>query len=264
MKNNYAKDDVTKLIQTKVIGKEIIFFEEITSTNDYLKENINNLEHGTVALAKSQTKGRGRRGNTWENDENSSIFMSILLKPNIKFESLLRISLVCSLSILEALREYDLNLQIKWPNDILINEKKVCGILTECVLSDIGENDLILGIGINVNNSEFKDYIKEKATSLHLEGVETTIPEVIAKVLEKIEKSYYTYLQYSFKFFINDYKKYCCNINKEVIIINGDNKQYGKILDVNNDGSLLFESLDGEIKNLLSNEISVRGLNGYI
>ncbi len=262
----YNKESVENVINTKVIGKNIIFFDSITSTNDFLKQGYFGHEHGTVAIAKSQTNGRGRRGNIWENGEDESIFMSILLKPNMKVNNLLKISLVCSMSILKAIKEIDsnLDLKIKWPNDVLIGDKKVCGILTECVFNDINEAELILGVGINVNNKSFPDSIKDKATSLFLENIDTNIPFVIGKVIENLEKNYYTYLQYGFEFFINEYKKMCCNINKDVVVINGNEKTYGKILDVNKDGSLVFQNDTGEICNIVSNEISIRGKNGYI
>ncbi len=261
---NYNEEDIKKEINSKIIGKNLIFFEEISSTNDYLKLNSQNFEEGTVVVAKSQTKGRGRRGNTWENSKNESIFMSILLKPNVKPQSLLRISLVCSLSVIKALNYTNLPLEIKWPNDIVVNGKKLCGILTECVISENNEVDLILGIGMNVRSVSFSKDLQEKATSLILENIETTIPIVISQILKCIEQNYYTYLQYGFKFFIDEYRKYCCNIDKEVVIINGDSKEYGRVIDINADGTLLFKDVNGNVKNIFSNEVSVRGINGYV
>ncbi len=264
MKIDYNKETILDKLNTSVIGKNLLFFEEIDSTSDYLKNNAIDLQEGTVVITRSQTSGRGRRGNTWENGENDAIFMSVLLKPNMKFDSILRISLVCSLSILQALKDTGLNLGIKWPNDIILNEKKVCGILTECVSSIDLEISLILGIGLNVHNKSFSKEIEHKATSLELEGIDTDIPTVVAKILKQIEKNYYTYLQYGFKYFIEEYKKYCVNINKDVAIINGTEHEYGMIIDINNDGTLLFKNKDGQVKNIMSNEVSVRGLNGYV
>lgn len=264
MEKDYTEDDVRNEVKTKVFGKNLVFFDEIDSTNDFLKKNVMEFPEGTVIVAKSQTNGRGRRGNNWENGESDSVFMSFLVKPNVKFDSLLRISLVCSLSVLQALKFTGIDVGIKWPNDIIINNKKVCGILTECVTHKNGLNSLIIGIGMNVNNSSFNGSLEDKATSLFLEGVDTNIPFVIASILSAIEKNYYTYLQYGFGFFINEYKKRCININKDVVVINGDTKVNGKIIDVNRDGTLLFESEDGKTSNLLSNEISIRGVNGYI
>ncbi len=263
MNKLYNKEVLESKIQTKIIGKNLVFFDEITSTSDYLKQNVHNFEEGTLVVSRSQTSGRGRRGNIWENGQDKSIFMSLLLKPSMKIESLLRISLVCSLSILQALDKYGLNFGIKWPNDIVVGNRKICGILTEFVSSIELDHNLILGIGLNVYNDNFNDNIKHKATSLKLEGVDCDINEVICDILKFIEKNYYTYLQYGFKFFIEEYKKNCVNINKEVVIINGNQKEYGVVIDLNDDGTLLFKNKDGEIKNIISNEVSVRGVNGY-
>ncbi len=264
MKIDFNEKTIKDKLNTSVVGKNLVFFDEIGSTSDYLKQNAIEFPEGTVVMARSQTSGRGRRGNTWENGENDAVFMSVLLKPNMKFDSILRISLVCSLSILQALKDMELEIGIKWPNDIVINGKKVCGILTECVSSIDLEISLILGIGFNVHNKSFPKDIEHKATSLELEGVDTDIPTIVAKILKQIENNYYTYLQYGFKYFIEEYKKYCVNINKEVAIINGSEKEYGVIIDINSDGTLLFKSRDGEIKNIMSNEVSIRGLNGYV
>ncbi len=262
--NEYNEINLKKEITTKVIGKELIFFEEIGSTSDYLKQNVHKFEEGTVVVAKSQVNGRGRRGNVWENGKNEAIFMSILLKPSMKVDSMLRISLVCSLSILQALKKYNENFGIKWPNDIVFEGKKVCGILTEFVSSIELDHNLILGIGINVNNISFDKDIAHKATSLKLIGIDVEINELVGNIIKRLEKNYYTYLQYGFEFFIDEYKKHCVNINKEVIVISGNEKENGIILDINSDGSLLFKSKNGEEKNIISNEVSVRGVNGYV
>lgn len=266
MNKNYNQIYLKNKINTKIIGKELIIFDEIGSTNDFLKQNIDKYSEGAVVIAKSQTQGRGRLGNTWENSPNESLFMSILLKPNIKIDSLLRISLVCSLSILKALKKLNANMdiKIKWPNDILIEEKKICGILAECISKNSGHEDLILGIGINVNNKTFPNSISEKATSLFIENVHTTISDVIVLTLEQIEKDYFTYLQNKFLFFIDEYKKYCCNINKKVKIINSLSQKYGEIIDINEDGTLLFKDESGQLSTLFSSEVSVRGEFGYI
>ncbi len=139
----------------------------------------------------------------------------------------------------------------------------VCGILPELVSRD-DENNLIIGIGVNVNNKVFNDSIKDKATSLFLEGINTTVLDIVVKILEKIEINYYTFLQYGFDFYINDYKKYCVNMNKDVVVINGNEKSYGKIININSDGTLLFEEENGDTRPLCSNEVRIRGINGYI
>lgn len=266
MNTEYNKDSVVNELETKIVGGNIIFFETIESTNDYVKDFFFELEHGTIIIAREQTKGRGRRGAPWANGRNDSIFMSILLKQNLNMNTVFNLSHICSLSVLNVIKELDndIDVKIKWPNDIVIGNKKVCGILTEYISVDDGENGLVLGIGINVNNEKFDKEIENRATSLYLNGVNITLQEVVAKVLRDIEKNYYTYLQYGFKFFLKDYRKNCCNIGMEVVVIKDNQKDYGVVIDINVDGSLKFKDKDGKISDIYSNEVSVRGLLGYV
>lgn len=261
MTKDYNEIDLKNNIKTKIIGNNIIFFDEITSTNDYLKENVYNFPEGSVVFAKSQTKGRGRRGDIWENSPNNNIFMSLLLKPDIQLDSLLRISLVCSLSIVKALKKISNNtdFQIKWPNDIIVNEKKICGILAEFV-----DDNLVIGIGMNVNSDSFPESIRNKATSLKMEGIETSVPNVTSLILKQVEQDYFTYLENGFLFFIEEYKKYCCNLNKKVKITTGSTEKFGEIIAINQDGTLLFKDENNETSIIYSNEVSVRGLDGYV
>lgn len=267
MKRKYEQSDIKNKLDTRIIGKNLIFFDEIESTNDYLKENINQFSEGTVVVSRSQTKGRGRRGNNWENGADEGIFMSILLKPNQKINSALRISLVCALSIFHSLEFTKLPIKIKWPNDLTINSKKVGGILTEIVsIEDVDsiENSLIIGIGINVNNTSFPDEIKDNATSLKLEkgnDEDFDIADIIALICKNVEKSYYTYLSERFKFFIDDYKQNCSNIMQEVKLIYSDKEETGTVLDINRDGSILFKSYSGEIKSVSSGDVSLKVSN---
>lgn len=262
---DYNKENILKEIESKIIGRNVLFFEKIKSTNDYVKEFFYELDHGTVVIARSQTKGRGRRGVSWENGKNDSIFMSILLKQKLKNNDVLNLSHICSLSVLNVVKQLDkdINIKIKWPNDIVIGDKKVCGILTECICND-KNTALVLGIGINVKNRRFSEKIENKATSLYMNDIDVDMCKVVARVLENVEKNYYSYLQYGFKFFIDDYRKNCCNIDNDVVIINDSEKIIGKVIDINIDGSLKFKDKLGVISDVHSNEVSVRGLMGYV
>lgn len=267
---DYSKKDILENLNTKIVGKTLMFFDEIDSTNDYLKENIDILNEGSVVVSKSQIKGRGRRGNSWENAKDESIFLSILLKPSKMVNSSLRISLVSALAVYKALSFTNLPINIKWPNDIIINNKKVGGILTE-VVSYKREDDffdaLIIGIGINVNNMNFSPTILKTATSLKLESSEKNdfdIAKIIALICKNVENSYYTYLSDGFKFFLEDYKNICANMNKDVKLIFSDREEVGKIIDINKDGSILFKRNDGLVKSVFACDVSVRTKDGYL
>lgn len=267
---NYSKKDILEQLNTRIVGKTLIFFDEIDSTNDYLKENIDSLFEGAVVVSKSQTKGRGRRGNSWENGNGDSIFLSVLLKPTVKINASARISLVSALSVSNALKFTNLPIKIKWPNDIIINNKKVGGILTEVVsykTEDGFLDGLIIGIGINVNNMNFSTSISKTATSLKLESVEQKdfdLSKIVALICKNVENSYYTYLSDGFKFFLEDYKNVCANMNKDVKLIFSDREEMGQIIDINKNGSILFRQNNGLVKSVFSCDVSVRTKDGYV
>lgn len=263
---DYEKKDIDINLSTKIIGKNIIIFDEIDSTNKFLKENSKEIDEGTVVLAKRQTNGYGRRGNSWAGTE-GGVFLSILLKPDKVINDSARISLVTALSIKKTLIETELPIEIKWPNDLLINGKKICGILTEIVNLDEGEDVLVLGIGLNVNNTHFPLEISKIATSLKIEkekkenfeNINFDTAKIIASICKNIEIAYYTYLSDGFSFFLEEYRKNCINIGKKVKILCADkNFEQGTVLDINKDGSILFEDEFGKIKNIFSGEISIK------
>ncbi len=258
---NLTKDSIKSKITSKIIGNEIIFFDEIDSTNSYLKKNCGKYMEGAVVVASSQTHGRGRRGNQWDNSPKESIFMSILLKPN-DLMSISILTLIAGLAVHRAINNQ--LVKIKWPNDLIINEKKFCGILAELTEDCDGSKNLVLGIGINVKSKNFSDCIKDKATSLSLEGINISIPSLIGSICKEFESMYFQFIDKGFYYFVDEYKKNCITVGKEVKIIIGDKKEIGTVVDINNDGSLLFVDSKNIKRNILAGEVSVRGMNGYV
>ena len=138
-----------KFINTKYLGRNIVHKEEIDSTNSLAKRE-NKMPHGTVFMADFQTNGRGRRGNTWISKKNEGLWFSILLKPDNSSDNLSCITLVMGLAVNKALTNFiDIKTGIKWPNDIVLNNKKVCGILSEIAYKNNEIDYIVLGVGIN-------------------------------------------------------------------------------------------------------------------
>lgn len=144
---------------------KILRFDQIDSTNTYLKNNYQKLENLTVAVALHQTAGKGRLGRKWE-DDSSSLLFSILLKDDFENKNISLLSLLSGECLFETLKKYGIDSLIKWPNDVIIQNKKCAGILLESVI-DTKVEALIVGIGINVNNNSFNADIKNKAISLY-------------------------------------------------------------------------------------------------
>lgn len=162
-----------------------LIFKSLPSTNLYVKEHYQVLKNKTLVVAERQTEGRGRLGRTWLSDDD--ITMSILLKENLKTENIAKMSLVCASALAETLRKYG-DVKIKWPNDILLNGKKLVGILAESVIKTECEC-LIIGIGINCNEEFFSGELKDKATSLKIEtGTTISKNDIVDEFLANFEK----------------------------------------------------------------------------
>ena len=245
---------------TKFIAKNIVYFESVDSTNNIAKESDN--PHGTLFVAETQTGGKGRMGRTWLSEKNCGIFTSLLLMPCIPAESINKLTLIAGLSVCEALTElYKMPFGIKWPNDIVINGKKICGILTEGIVSQHSVKTII-GIGINVNNESFPADLTEKATSIYmLTGKKTQREAIINKFAEIFEKYYIEFTKGID--LTKKYEKLCVNINNEVTAIKDGKKIKGTAVGITENGELIIKKEDGTSLNIHSGEVSVRGIYGY-
>lgn len=248
-------DLVKNNLKDKNIGKEILYFPEIDSTNVFLKNN--DFPHGTVVLAGSQTAGKGRRGNIWLDKEGESLLFSLVLD-NSQI-SINTFTLVLGLAVIKTARKYvpgDI-LKIKWPNDIILNGKKLGGILCEQE-----KNKLIVGIGLNIYNTDLEGIVASW-TSFKRENIDIDVNSFFVELLLKIEIYYDNFKKYDFQYFINDYRDFCVNLNKEVYFRNGEELINAFAKDVSEDGSLLVVK-DGVEERLYSGTVSIRGKDGYI
>lgn len=180
-----------KMANTIYLGKEIIYKEETESTQELAKELVkNDIKNGTIVITDNQTKGKGTKGRVWEASKEKNITMTIILKPNIKIEKLEGFTLKIAEAIKQAVQElYSYELTIKIPNDLLLNGKKICGILTQTASIGNKVNYILIGIGFDVNEENFSTELQNTATSLKKEyGKEFAREEIIIKIIEKIEK----------------------------------------------------------------------------
>lgn len=177
-----------KSAKTKFIGKELEYFDEIDSTQAEAKRNVEKYKNGTVIIADMQTAGRGTHGRVWHT-KTDNIAMTIILKPEINIKKLEGFTVAIAEKIQQAIKElYGIELEIKLPNDLLLNGKKICGILTEVATIKEIVKEIFIGIGFNVNEKEFSSDISDIATSLYKETKQVYCREdIICKILENIE-----------------------------------------------------------------------------
>lgn len=254
-------------LETAWAGKTCLCFDTLDSTNDYGKElGKKESVHGTLILAESQSAGKGRRGRVWQTPKGSTIAMSLCLEPKLRPENAAGLTLVMALAVAEGIREVTgANPQIKWPNDIVLGGRKICGILTEMCFKD-GGYVVVVGVGINVNTEEFPDEIREIAGSLKLTtGREFSREAIIASVLKYFEKFYEQYEQTEDLSELKAvYESMLANKGREVSVLDPKEPYKGVAKGINSSGNLIVVCEDGTEKEVYSGEVSVRGLYGYV
>lgn len=262
------EESVKCKLDTKFFGKNIVFFEETDSTNNVIKRLAEDgAEHGTLAIAEIQTAGRGRRGKNWSSPKGSGIWMSFLLKPQLTPQKASMLTLVTAMAAREAVyRETGVETVIKWPNDIVVNGKKVCGILTEMSAELDWIHYVVVGIGINVNTESFPAEIKDVASSLWLEtGKKVNRSRVIAAFGEAFERYYEQFIRMQdLSLLKEEYNSHLANLNNKVQIIDTAGEYTGISNGINELGELLVTDDEGRVHAVRSGEVSVRGIYGYV
>jgi len=260
--------ELGSLFENDFLGNKIYFYDEIDSTNNEAKKKAEDgATQGTLVITECQNSGRGRRGKKWISPSGSGIWMSFVLRPTIHPYGASMITLVAALSVVSALKNIkNLECSIKWPNDIVANGKKICGILTEMSSELDSVNYIVIGIGINVNITEFDEDIKDIASSVFLEtGLTIKRSQVVADFARYFEKYYSIFMQtQDMSGLLDAYNKLLVNAGREVKISNINSQFIGNAIGINNKGELLVKKHDGNIEKIMAGEVSVRGLYGYV
>ena len=266
--NRMTKEEVDRNLSTRIIGRHFIYEEEIDSTNEEVKRlAAKGAPHGTVVAADMQTKGKGRRGRSWSSPKGDSIYMSLLLRPEMETVHASMLTLVIALSASEAVEEVTgLNCKIKWPNDLVCHDKKICGILTEMSAEMECIHYVVIGIGINVNTKEFPEEISAMATSLSLEsGQEINRADLAAAVLNHFETNYEMFMrQSSLLPLMEKYNNRLINIGRQVKILRQGKEEIRTSQGIDEKGALIVTDEEGRKEEVISGEVSVRGLYGYV
>lgn len=262
------EQELKSILHTKWFGSRILYFDSIDSTNNELKRQAEKqLCHGMVAVAEEQTAGRGRRGHAWISPPGTGIWVSFLLTPDIAPDKASMLTLVAAMAVSKAVSEVtELKAEIKWPNDIVVNKKKVCGMLTELSAEMTKVNYVVIGIGINANTTEFLDDIKDMATSLYLEsGKRVNRASVIEAMGRYFEKYYDEFIKAGdLSPLVKEYNELLVNAGRQVRVITQEGEKQYRAVGINAEGELIVEDADGTESVIRSGEVSVRGLYGYV
>ena len=267
-----TKEELDSLMDTQWAGRNIVYYDSVDSTNLRIKQmGDEGAPEGTLAVADKQTAGRGRRGRSWDSPSGSSIYMSLLLRPEIEPDQAPMLTLVMALSVAEGIMDCgdscgNPDVKIKWPNDIVYQGKKLCGILTEMSADMDQIHYVIVGIGINVQMTDFPKEIQNTATSLKLVTGKTLLRnKLLAKVLEEFEVLYEQFVSAeSLKNLKAEYESRLANKDNRVNVLAPSGAWQGICLGIKEDGALLVQREDGKVEEVIAGEVSVRGIYGYV
>lgn len=261
-------EELKSLMQTQWAGRNIVYYPETDSTNLRIRElGDAGAPHGTLAVADMQTAGRGRRGRTWESPPGSSIYMSILLRPDIIPGAAPMLTLVMACSVAEGISDCEnVDIRIKWPNDVIAGGKKLVGILTEMSTQIDYINHVTIGVGINVNMTEFPENIRDTATSLRLEtGHEVRRAPLIAAIMKRFEENYAVFLKtQDMSGLMEKYSGMLINLDRDVLVLGAEDSYKAHALGIDRQGELIVRREDGMEEKIYAGEVSVRGVYGYV
>lgn len=265
-----SAEEVTSRLTTAWAGRTVYSYGETGSTNiDAKRLAEEGAPHGALVVADTQTMGRGRRGKGWESeDSGQAIYMTLLLKPQFSPEYASRVTLLMALAVTTALEEVceHQSVQIKWPNDVVLNGHKVCGILTEMSAEPGYIHHVVIGTGINVNQKGFPKEVAKIATSVLREtGRTNSRAKLIARVMFFFEQYYEQFLQtYDLSAVREQYEAHLAGMGKEVRVLDPKGEYVGVSKGITKNGELIVEKADGTRCEVYAGEVSVRGLYGYV
>lgn len=260
--------EIKSLMHTEWVAKEVLYFDTIDSTNTKAQELAEKgYPSGTLVVADKQESGKGRRGRSWVSPSGTGIFMTLMIKPDINPNNASMLTLVAALAVAKAITSVTgEEALIKWPNDIVVNGKKVCGILTEMNAQFDYINHIVVGIGINVHNESFPEEISQMASSLMIEagGKRFHRAQIIAETMSYFEQYYDTFLKtQDLSALVREYDELLVNMNKAVRVLDPKEPFDGKAMGITPKGELIVETWESR-KLVSSGEVSVRGIYGYV
>lgn len=254
---------VKAALKTKIIGQSLTVLDSVGSTNDYLKVlGARGCKSGAVVAAREQVSGKGRLGRVWQSQRDENVMFSVLLRPQIAPAEAGTITPLTGLAVCRALRAFTgLDCKIKWPNDIIIEKKKLVGILTEMSAEFDAVEFIVIGVGINVGQRTFPDDISHKATSLMLEtGKAFDKNNLLAAVLNELERVFLDSDLELSPAALDEYKALCATLGKNVTFSQGGKAVSGTASDISGNGELIVSLSDGKDCRVNSGEVTAQGI----
>ena len=263
MLNRVSITKLQKRMRTQFIGKTMFFSRKVSSTNDRAKQlAVQGVPAGTVVIAATQTHGRGRLDRKWISPV-GGLWFSVILKPEVSVSKISHLTFVTSLAVAECLKDlYGLKVETKWPNDVLVKGRKICGILGETSSTEEKATFVILGVGVNVNfdtEKTFPEPIRLTTTSVEKElGHKVKLETLLKALLEKFERTLGLCLNQGFKSVLSEWKKYAFFLGNEVEVVDRISTISGTACDIAEDGALVLRSKDGSLRHIFAGDLFLR------
>lgn len=243
-------------LKTKSFGRKILYFDTLSSTMDMATQlALKGAGEGTVVLAEAQTKGRGRLGRIWHSPKYKGLYFSLILRPSISLDKASIITLLAGVSICEAIKELsELDLQIKWPNDILMHNKKLGGILTE-IKAEVDEvNYIIIGVGLNINNDS-KSLISGSTSLKENKASYPSRLKILQEVLYRLELNYQVLGKKGAKPIIDKWRQFAVTLGRRVKVYSHREHLEGEAFDIDSDGGLLIRNDSGITQKVIAGDV---------
>jgi BirA family biotin operon repressor/biotin-[acetyl-CoA-carboxylase] ligase len=258
----HADDLISRLGKTKVVGRDIRVFTETTSTNDVVEKLARDgVKEGVVVFAESQTRGRGRLGRRWISPQRRGLWFSVLLRPDLRPQEATRLTIASATALRRAIElQTALKPQIKWPNDILVQGRKVAGILIELNAELDHVNYVVLGIGVDVNlgQADFPNELKGVATSLRIElDAPVPRPELAVAILRELDRDYARVASNRFPALADEWEEHSVTLGRRVLIRVGDRQVRGRAESLGEDGELLLRTDHGHLERIAGGDVTL-------
>lgn len=259
----HPDDLLSRVGAGRVIGRDIRVFQETTSTNDVVERFASDgIKEGAVVFAESQSRGRGRLGREWMSPPGKGLWLSVLLKPDMRPQQVTQLTVAASTAVARAIQaETGLAPEVKWPNDILLRGRKVAGILTELSAELDRVKHVILGMGIdvNLNATDFPAAMRKLATSLKIEtGHTINRANLAVAVLKELDRDYGRIRAGQFESVADEWEALCSTLGRNISVRVGDRLLQGRAESLANDGALLLRTQHGHLEHIVGGDVTLK------
>lgn len=263
-KKGLSSYEIKHQLKTSYMGQEVYYFESIDSTNIYANTIANQAPEGAVVVSKKQTQGKGRSGKIWVSDYDQGIYFSTILKPSIPISRASFLTQVAGAALATSLEKLGVACQIKWPNDLVLNGRKIAGILTEMRAEIESISYIVVGIGVNIGPKTFEESITTVATSLANEGYQIRDLDLLRTFFIDFEDLYEDFKKRDYTRILGILKDKSAVLGKEIYLIRDGQKDKVFAENIDEYGNLIVRDELGFLEEIFTGEISIRGLDSYI